>query len=276
MVKNCFLQAGIVLLLPVAGHSQPLGRPLQNAYAGFGAYSIRHADLLSGSSNPVAMAGLQQPAAAVLAERVYLLPELNQFTLAAGMPLKGGYAGIRANYFGSGLYQETALGVSYARHLGPKADAALRFNYQSLKISNGYGTAGAWGVEAGLLLHVTDHLHAGFHISNPYGGYFGKTGEKLAAQYAVGLGYDASEKFFSSAVISKEENRPVNVTAGIEYRFIPAVFVRAGIVAATSGGWLGLGYSLASFRLDVMAAWHPQLGITPGLGLLFQPPKKGQ
>ena len=38
---------------------------------------------------------------------------------------------------------------------------------------------------------------------------------------------------------------------------------------ATSSAWLGIGLNLKSFRVDVTNSYHPQLGITPGLLLLF-------
>jgi hypothetical protein len=50
---------------------------------------------------------------------------------------------------------------------------------------------------------------------------------------------------------------------------------RVGIAANTSNIYAGVGLSLKSFRLDVVAGYHPQLGITPGLMLLYNFSKKG-
>ncbi|MEI2738612.1 MAG: hypothetical protein V9F01_07495 [Chitinophagaceae bacterium] len=87
--------------------------------------------------------------------------------------------------------------------------------------------------------------------------------------YSFGIGYDASEKFIVSAEIQKEEDQPVNVNAGLQYKFIPQLLVRAGMSSATSAAWLGLGLTIKSFRLDVTTSYHPQLGITPGVLMLF-------
>jgi hypothetical protein len=51
---------------------------------------------------------------------------------------------------------------------------------------------------------------------------------------------------------------------------------RAGIETATSSAYFGIGLSLKSFRLDVTTGYHPQLGITPGLLLLFNFNNKGK
>ncbi|MFZ1311469.1 MAG: hypothetical protein WAR38_01325, partial [Chitinophagaceae bacterium] len=58
------------------------------------------------------------------------------------------------------------------------------------------------------------------------------------------------------------------------YRFIPQLLVRAGLSSATSSAWAGLGLLIKSFRLDVTTSWHPQLGVTPGLLVLFNFNKK--
>ncbi len=119
-------------------------------------------------------------------------------------------------------------------------------------------------------------MNAGIHVNNPVGGKFGKDQqEKLSSVYAVGLGYEASDKFFISAEIEKEEDQPVNVNAGLQYKFIPQLLVRAGMSSATSSAWLGLGLTIKSFRLDVTTSYHPQLGITPGVLFLVPLSKRG-
>jgi hypothetical protein len=52
--------------------------------------------------------------------------------------------------------------------------------------------------------------------------------EKLASVYSMGIGYDASEKFFMSIEIEKEENKPVNVNAGLQYKFLSQLLTRIG------------------------------------------------
>ena len=83
------------------------------------------------------------------------------------------------------------------------------------------------------------------------------------------MGYDASEKFFFSAEIEKEENQPVNVNAGIQYKFLPQLMARAGIATGNSNLYAGVGLYLKNFRLDVTAGYHPHLGVTPGLMLIY-------
>ena len=259
----------LLTLLSVALHSQTLRRPVAAPYIGFGAYSFNHTDVFSFTSNQASLAQLHHAAAGVYAERRFMLSELNTYTAAIALPTRSGNFGLKAVYSGFSDYNETQIGLAYARSLGSKVDIGVQFNYNGIAIA-GYGNASAISFEAGSIFHITDKLIAGFHINNPVGGKYGKDQqEKLPSVYTAGLGYDASEKFFFSAEIIKEEDQPVNVNAGLQYKFIPQLLARAGMSSATSSVWFGLGLSLKSFRLDVTSSYHPQLGITPGLLLLF-------
>jgi len=60
----------------------------------------------------------------------------------------------------------------------------------------------------------------------------------------------------------------------MQYKFLPQLMARVGIATNTSNVYAGVGLNLKSFRLDVVAGYHPQLGITPGLMLLYDFLKK--
>ena len=255
-------------------YGQILRRPVAAAYIGLGAYSLNHIDVFSFTSNQASLAQIDNASAGVFAERRFLLAELNNYTAAIAVPTSSGNFGVKTNYFGFSDYNETEIGLAYGRKMGSKVDIGAQFNYHGIKIS-GYGNSSAINFEIGTILHVTDKLHVGVHVNNPVGGKFGKDNqEKLPSVYAFGLGYDASEKFFISTEVQKEEDQPVNVNVGLQYKFLPQLLARAGIESATSSAWFGIGLSWRSFRLDVTTGYHPQLGITPGLLLLFNFNKK--
>ena len=257
------------LFIILKSSSQTLRRPIAASYVGLGAYSQHNHDVFSFTANQASLAQLKSGAAGVYGEKRFLLNELSNYLAVAGFPTTSGNFGLKASYFGSTDYNESQLGLAYARQLGSKIDIGAQFNYNGLNIA-GYGNASAISFEIGTILHVSEKLNAGIHINNPVGGKFGKDQqEKLPSVYTIGFGYDASEKFFLSAGIEKEEDQPVNVNAGMQYRFIPQLLARLGVSTATSTGWMGVGLSWKQFRMDVTAAYHPQLGISPGLLLLF-------
>lgn len=259
----------LIIASAITCSGQHLRRPVAVPYTGLGAYSINHADVFSFTANQASLAQLKNAGIAVYGERRFLLSELNNYTAAAGLPTQSGNFGLKAGYYGFTDYNETQLGLAYGRKLGSKMDIGAQFNYNGIHIA-GYGNATAISFEIGTVLHLTDKLHAGIHVNNPVGGKFGKEQEeKLSSVYTAGIGYEASDKFFISAEIIKEEDQPVNVNAGLQYKFLPQLLARVGMSTATSTGWTGIGLSWKSFRVDITAAYHPELGITPGLLLLF-------
>ena len=277
MTRKLFLLSALVSF-SIFLQAQTLRRPIAASYTGLGAYSLNHVDVFSFTANQASLAQLKNSSAGVYGERRFLLAELNNYTAVIGLPTNSGNFAVKANYAGFSEYNETQLGLAYARKLGSKIDVGLQFNYNSIRI-NSYGNASAIGFELGAILHLTEKLHAGLQVNNPVGGKFGKDQqEKLSSVYTFGFGYDASEKFLVSAEIQKEEDQPVNVNAGFQYKLIPQLLVRAGMSSATSSAWLGVGLTVKSFRLDVTTSYHPQLGITPGILMLFnfkaQSPKK--
>ena len=250
-------------------NSQNLRRHMTANYTGLGAYSLSHADVFSFTSNQASLAQLKNAGLAVYGERKFLLNELSQYTAVLGLPTRSGNFGLKGGYYGFSEYNETQLGFAYGRKLSDKIDLGTQFNYNGIRVA-GYGNTSAISFELGTILHLTDKLHAGLHINNPVGGKFGKDQqEKLSSVYTFGIGYEASDKFFVSTEIIKEEDQPVNVNTGIQYKFLPQLLTRIGMSTATSTGWMGFGFSWKLFRLDVTAAYHPQLGVTPGLLLLF-------
>jgi len=255
-------------------NGQAVRRPVAALYTGLGAYSNKHIDVFSSTNNQASLAQIKNISAGAYGERRFMLDELSLYQLAIAVPTASGIFGVKAGYFGFSEYNESQLGLAYARKLGTRLDVGVQFNYNSVQAS-GYGNASAVNFEIGTILHLTDKLNAGIHAYNPAGGKFGKNAEeKLASVYTIGLGYDASEKFFVSAEIEKEENQAVNVNAGMQYRFLPQLLARVGIATNTSNVYAGVGLFLKTFRIDVVASYHPQLGITPGLLLIYSSSKK--
>lgn len=254
---------------------QTIRRPVAAAYIGPGAYSNSHIDVFSFTANQASLSGIKNASAGVYGEKRYMLNELSFYSAAFALPTQSGNFGFKGSYYGSADYNETNAGLAYARKLGAKIDIGVQFNYYAIKVL-GYGNAVAINAEAGIMMHLTDKLNAGVHVFNPAGGKFGKkSNEKLPFVYTAGLGYEASELFFTSIEIEKEEDLSVNVRAALQYSILKQLFVRGGLSSATSTFWLGGGLGLKTFRLDATISYHPQLGITPGLLLIFNFSKPG-
>ncbi len=267
MKKYIFI-ASIVLLISADIFSQALRQPVSAIYLGLGSYSTQHDDVFSYINNQAALAQVKNVSAGVYGERRFLLTATSLYTAAIAIPTKNGNFGVNIKYSGFKNFNENQIGLAYARSLGKKCDVGIQFNYYGYKVPS-YTSASTVNFEIGAIVHLTDKVNMGVHVYNPVGGKFSKTDEKLTAAYKVGLGYDVSDNFFISTEIMKEEDFPVNLNAGIQYRFMKQFFARVGVASATSTGYAGVGISWSNFRLDVTGSYHPQLGLSPGLLLIM-------
>jgi hypothetical protein len=262
-------------LAVISAYPQSLRYPQAAPWLGQGAYSYHFTDVFSCMANQAALANLTRASAGVFAERRFLQEKLNSYQAMIALPTKLGGWGIAAQYLGSGAYNESQLGLAYGKKLG-RVDLGVQFNYAMIRAS-GYGSAGTPIVEIATLWHITDRVHIGMQVFNPSGGKYGKQQqEKMAWVYKMGGGYEVSEKLLVSADIIKAEEKPVTVQAGLQYILDNRFFMRAGITTQTTTPWLGAGWCWKNIRADITGSYHPQLGISPGLILIFMANKERQ
>jgi hypothetical protein len=259
----------VIVLISIRTSCQVLRQPLSTKYPALGAYSKNFSDVFSGTANQASLADLKDAAFAAYGEKRFLMDELKSITTIVAVPTSAGTFGLRGNYFGSTVFNESQLGLLYARKVAANVNVGVQFNYYAVRIP-GYGTASTINFEAGAVFHLTEQLHTGFHIYNPVGSSLGKlSAEKLASVYVFGLGYEASDKLFVAGEIIKQEDLPVAVHVGLQFILAPAVFLRTGISTLNNNSYISVGLNTGFGRIDINTAYHPQLGFTPGLLLLI-------
>ncbi len=266
------------MLLPVfwinAATAQSLRYTLAQPFISLSAYSQLQNDPMSFTGNQAALARSQQPGIGVYGERRFMLKETGNYTFAAAVPSRLGNFGVQLKYAGFSKFNENTIGLAYARKLGKLVDVGVQFNYYSYRVPV-YGNASTVNFEIGAMMHIIDKLHAGIHVYNPVGGKLAATNslsddaEKLASAYKIGMGYDASENLFISGEIVKEEDKAVNVVAGLQYRFAKQFFAKAGFISESGSVYAGAGVSWKNLRLDISSSYHPQLGFSPGILLIM-------
>ncbi len=267
-----FLLLGLIFC-GLASYSQSLRQPISAIYTSLGAYSKKHVDVFSFTSNQAALMQLTQPAVGVYGERRFMLQETSMYNAVGAFKTKAGNFGLNLKYAGFSNFNENQIGLAYARSVGTKVDIGVQFNYYGYQIPS-YVSDNALGAEIGAIVHISDKLNVGVQVANLIASKYNKTDEKLPAYYKLGLGYDASDKFYVSAELVKEEDFPVNLNAGIQYNFVKQFFARVGVASATSTAYAGLGLAWNNLRLDVTGSYHPQLGLSPGLMLIMNFGKK--
>lgn len=201
------------------------------------------------------------------------MKELNQYSMAVALPTTSGNFGMKADYAGNALYNETTAGFAYGRSLGERLAIGLEFNYFSQQAS-GYGSASTLTFGGGAILQFAESVQAGVQVYNPVGMTLGKgSQEKLPSIYSMGIGYDVSAKFFIGAEAVKTEDQPLGINAGFQYLFADKLMARVSISSGSSTYYLGFGVQMTSIRVDAVASLHPYLGVTPGLLFLYSSAK---
>lgn len=269
-MKSTTLLTMLCCCICMLSSGQNARSPVVAWYTSSGAYSKNFTDVFSINGNVAAPASAKSFGVAVYGEQRFMLSELGLYSTAITVPSSTGNFSLTADYYGYKNYNESELSAGYARKLNEKVDIGVAFNYFSLHIP-AYGNASAFNFDLGAIFHITEQLHSGINIYNPLSSRLGKNSEeKLMPVYKAGLGYDLSASFFTSVEVIKEQGGSTGIHASMQYKPITELFARAGVVTSSNIWYAGVGYLFKELRLDVTVSMHRQLGISPGLLLLYQ------
>lgn len=269
-MRVCLIHIAAFICISLQGSGQALRQKASTPYLGIGAYSVNHTDVFSPLANTASLAALTQPAAGVHVENRFLLEELNTYSAIACFPTSKGNFAVTADYSGFEDFNESQLGVAYARSLGPSLSAGVKFNYYAFRIPR-IAQSSTATMEFGLMVVLTEAVRAGFHVYNPVGGKLSPgVDEKLSGVYSFGIGYQASKDFYVTTQVKKEEGLAVDVLAAMQYDFAGAFFARAGVATQNRMFFGGAGWRTRRIRIAALASIHPQLGVSPGLMVTFE------
>lgn len=251
----------------VATDNPPLGARIQGMG---GCGTALHADVWGVQNNQASIANLESFQAAIFYESRFMVSELGMKALAVGMPTKHGSFGLNVNSFGYSQYSETKAGFAYARKLGERFSMGVQIDYFNTRIGENYGSSSTVGGEIGILAEPVKNLTVGLHLFNPTRSRLnGNLDERIPTVMRFGMAYKFSEQVFIIAEAEKDVDFKTTFRGGIEYRPLPAFYIRAGAASNPGLVAMGFGVALKKFRLDVASSFHAQLGFSPSVGLQY-------
>lgn len=222
-----------------------------------------------GGGNPAAWSGLTRREVSLYADQRYGLAELRSGALRAALPLNALAVGLGVQSFGYQDYRVTTgtLGAAKAFRLGTtrRVHAGLAANVHNVAFGGDYGSGSAATLDAGVMTDVLPQMTVAARATNLLA--TGLAGAPLPRRLALGLAYRADARLTVVADLEQEVREDLSVRAGVEVRPVPSLALRAG--AATGPRRLGVGASFTTARLvaDVAADYHPDLGLSPAVGL---------
>lgn len=238
--------------------------------------SITLSDVFSTTTNQAGLAFMSNYSVGIYSDRKFVNASINNFNSAVALPIseKVGTFGLSANYYGYKYYNETKVGLAYARKFGPKFSLGIQFDYLRTTIFE-LGSKNFFTFEMGFQYKPWKVLTIGAHVYNPIPYKVDKVyGEHLPTIMKFGLGYEPSPKVLLAAEYEQDIHYKPQFKGGIEYRVVKYFSLRAGVQTTPFSASFGFGVNVVGLNLDASASYHPVLGFTPQLAFIYSFKKK--
>jgi hypothetical protein len=241
----------------------------ENAFITSGAYSNHFTDAFSFRSNPACLGGMQNFQLGILAERKWMLQELDNYELAASFKLGNGGMGIAIQHSGDEDYSEQTLELAYGKKLG-RLQMGIRFGYLKDQAA-GYQGIGFGSSGVGICFHVTEKLITGWELGLPVFGIAGKLNPERGPQlFKMGFGYEWMPDLFVSFQVEKFAGLPVNMIGFIEYRYGEQFFFSFGMNSLAGALYFKSGWRKNRLGIQIYTLYEPVLGFSPGIVLFWE------
>jgi len=266
-----FLPAFLIILLFVPLFSSGYNNtPEGGRSAAMGNASVALADFWSLQNNQAGMAFFNQPAAGFYFENRFLVKEMSLRTGGAVLPVGDGVFGLKISYFGYELFNESKIGLGYARKFGDYFSAGLQLDYLHTGLGNEYGKKGVVTFEAGLMSKINPNLTLGAHVFNPIHAKFVEyADERIPAVLRVGAAYSFDRTVTLTIEAEKETDFDPSLRFGAEYRIIDEIYVRGGFSSNPGQYTFGFGINLNRFKIDFASSIHEVLGFSPQFSAVY-------
>lgn len=266
---RCFIVCALVVLpgwLLAGGDNYPIG----GRSAGMAHTSVALSDVWSVHHNQAGLAFVTNSEVGVFSESRFLVPGLGLRGIAAAVPTNSGVFGVNLAQFGFSNYNESKVGLAYARKFGDKLSFGLQMDYLRVHLAENYGNRNMFTVELGVMAKLTKELTFGAHVYNPNRAKVADFNEeRTPAILRMGFNYTFSEKVIVAVEMQKDIDFKPVVKAGIEYHITKPLYLRTGIASNPFLNSYGFGLELKQFKIDFATSYHTTLGYTPHLSVSY-------
>jgi hypothetical protein len=189
------------------------------------------------------------------------LAELATQAVMAALPTPWGTFGIAASHTGFRLYRELGADIMGGWRVAKGLYAGVSLRYYHLAIA-GYGNGHALGFRTGLLIILSPATNLGFSAGNINAPVIGEADERLPQTLRVGIAVKPVPDLELAVDLAKDIIHPLQFQAGVQYRLIPELIVRAGTGVEPSFFGAGMGLRWSGVIFDYAFTRHPVLGIS--------------
>lgn len=260
----------ISFMLPLCSFAANDNYPEGGRSAAMANASVAFTDFWSLQNNQAGLAFFDRFAAGIYFENRFLVKEMSLKAGGLVYPTNAGVLGLNLSYFGYPKYNESKIGLAYARRFGNNFSAALQLDYLNTSIGDDYGNKGVATFELGLLTKVNEHLNIGAHLFNPVMAKFADyDDERIPGIFRLGASYNFDENILVSVEAEKDTRYDPIFKFGIEYNIIEQLDVRGGISTNPGLYSFGFGLNLTRLKIDFSSSVHRDLGYSPQISIIY-------
>ncbi len=271
-MKNILFFALILFFLQSANASfDPDARGGKSASMGFCSVALN--DFWGVFNNQASMAWDAKLNTGIFFENRYLLKEMSTRGFGLIIPAtKNDAFGLTFSQYGHSAYNESKIGLSFAKSFANRVSAGLQFDYLYTSQEIESGKKGIFTFEFGLQAKVNNKMMIGFHAFNPIHSKLSNYNdftEYIPVVLKFGLSYNFSKKFTVIAETEKNLNNNAIIRGGMEYKINDLLYVRGGLSTGVVLYSFGVGVNWKKFNFDFGTSTHQVLGVTPSISLNY-------
>ncbi|NTW31774.1 MAG: hypothetical protein HGB12_03980 [Bacteroidetes bacterium] len=269
MIKR-YLTSLLLTCMTYASFATGENIPVGGRAAGMGNASVTFCDFWAIHHNQAGLTGVKAFSAGIYYENRFGLKNLGLKSGAIVYPTKSGVFGLSMTSFGYSMYNESKIGLAYAKAFGDRFSAGVQLDYLSTHIAENYGNSSAIAAEVGLIYKLNKNLSIGAHVYNPTKAKTASYNDERAPTIVkLGLAYSFSEKVTISVESDKDIQYDPEIKAGIEYHPVKKLYFRTGISTNPVLNSFGFGLEFKNITFDFATSYHQTLGFTPQFSMIF-------
>lgn len=203
----------------------------------------------------------------------YLLKELGSSTAYFFYPNSFLSAGIQISSFGFEEYRMNMARCLLSKRISKKWHIGIGFQYFHLNTELYDENPTRFSTDVGIVYKPFDNLLIGLSAKdvpslnikandlsiNDFKSYL----------IQIGINWKVINNILITSSYDIDENNKLQAGFGVEYVVFDSFQLRAGIQTNPFLPCFGTGFNLKHFNIDVAAVWHPELGISSGIGLSY-------
>lgn len=200
----------------------------------------------------------------------YLVSQLNDFYIGALFTRNKSAFGLDMAFFGIEAYQRIDISAAYATKLNANWNVGARITYANDRISAEGVNRHLVLAHAGILGKLGNWRVAAASRGFLQSGWMGRIQEHEPSVLRIGGGYVFSQHTILTAEVYKIEFDRPDFRIGLSYAPIEGLKIMFGFATVRPSATFGVSVWRKNIQINLAAAWHQQLGISPVTDVLVQ------